>query len=136
MIYCHSGTYFRKVLFRFRLWFWFRFQLPDPDTFFKNNKFGQNFAFSMLEAAMFPKKSAANFLFFDFCVTFYVGSGYKSGSGTETVPVPVPLRQKVAVPAVPVPSLVQPHWFEFELYEYLPCCGRQNIAEEKGIHAE
>jgi hypothetical protein len=35
----------------------------------------------MLEAALFPKKLDSNFLSLDFCTTFYVGSGSKSGSG-------------------------------------------------------
>jgi hypothetical protein len=37
----------------------------------------------MLEAALFPRRLASHFWFFDFCITFYVGSGSKSGSGTE-----------------------------------------------------
>ncbi len=37
---------------------------------------------------------------------FYFGAGFKSGSGCITFPVP--LRQKVAVPGVPVP--VPQHW--------------------------
>ncbi len=36
----------------------------------------------MLETAMLPGKLASYFWFADLCITFYVGSGSKSGSGT------------------------------------------------------
>ncbi len=36
----------------------------------------------MLEAALFSRKLAYNFWFFDFCITFYVKSGSESGTGT------------------------------------------------------
>jgi hypothetical protein len=38
----------------------------------------------MLEAALFPKKLACNFWYFDFCTTFYLGPN----------PVPVSLKEK------------------------------------------
>ncbi len=49
-------------------------------TVYTNQKFVQKFAFSMPEAALFPRKLASNFWFVDFCITFYVGFGSKSGS--------------------------------------------------------
>jgi hypothetical protein len=64
----------------------------------------QNLAFSILEAALFPRKLVFKLRFFYFCVTFHVGSGSKSGSETGIHTVPVPLREKVAVPAVPLPK--------------------------------
>ncbi len=73
MINCGSGSYFGKVLALIPV------PIPDPDylaQFFNNNK-----NCTMLEAALFPKKFASNFLSFDFCITFYVRSGSKSGSG-------------------------------------------------------
>jgi len=58
----------------------------DPDLFslFKKKKKNpiRNLAFSKLEAALFPRKLASNFEFFDFVVPFYVESGSKSGSKT------------------------------------------------------
>jgi hypothetical protein len=50
----------------------------------------------MLEAALFPRKLASHFLFFDLCVLFYVRSGSEMHFGS------VSLRRTVAVPAVPV----------------------------------
>jgi hypothetical protein len=39
----------------------------------------------MSEEVLFPRKLASLFLFFDFLIPFYVGSGSKSDSGTGTV---------------------------------------------------
>ncbi len=54
--------------------------VPDPDIFntvFNSQKFIQNLALSVLEAALFPRKLASKFRFVDF-LTFYIGSGSKS----------------------------------------------------------
>jgi hypothetical protein len=63
MIYCSSsGSYFGKVLVSVPVPT--PVPIPDPDlfsTFFNNKKFIQNLAFSMLEAAFFPKKLVNNF---------------------------------------------------------------------------
>jgi hypothetical protein len=40
----------------------------------------QNLAFSMSPAALFPRKLASHFGFFEFFIPFYVRSGSKSGS--------------------------------------------------------
>jgi hypothetical protein len=59
---------------------------PVPDniwhSFLKTKKIEQNLAFSLSEARYFPESF---FLFFDFFIKFYVGSGSKSGFGTGTV---------------------------------------------------
>jgi hypothetical protein len=49
--------------------------------FVKNQKFVQNLAISLSEAALFPRKLASP----DFLNPFYVGSGAKSGSAIGTV---------------------------------------------------
>jgi hypothetical protein len=38
----------------------------------------------MLEASLFPRKLASHFFFTFVGITFFVGSGLKSGSGTGT----------------------------------------------------
>jgi hypothetical protein len=59
--YCSSSSfYLGKVLVSVTV----PVPVPDPDlfsTFFNNKKFVQNLAFSMVEAAFFPKKLANNF---------------------------------------------------------------------------
>jgi hypothetical protein len=49
--------------------------------FFNNENVLHNLVFSMLEAALFHRNLASNFLFFYF--TFYIGSGSKSVSETR-----------------------------------------------------
>jgi hypothetical protein len=60
MIYCGSGSYFGKILIAHPA----PVQVPDPvpvpdpylfNTVFNNKKFVQNLAFSVLEAALFPR---------------------------------------------------------------------------------
>ncbi len=58
----------------------------------------------MLEAALFPRMLVFKFRFFDFCVTFHVDPGPNLVPKPEYITVPVPLREKVAVPAVPLPK--------------------------------
>ncbi len=66
--------------------------------------FNKILLFNVRSSVLFPRKLASHFLFSDFGVPFYVGSGFKPGSGTgngmhyRTVQVPAPLTQKVAVP--------------------------------------
>ncbi len=101
MICCGSCFYLRKVLVPAPV------PVPDPDYLaqFSTTK---NFNLAFTRSALFPRKLATKFLFFDFCITFYDGSWFKSGSGTGSGihdPVPVPLRQKVAVP-------VPQHWLQ------------------------
>ena len=60
---------------------------------------GSRLVFVMLEATLLPRKLSSRFRFFvTFVITFYV----KSGSGS--VPMLVTLRQKIPVPAVPLPQ--------------------------------
>jgi hypothetical protein len=57
MIYCGSDSYFGKVLV----------PVPDPElisTVFNHKKCVQNLAFSILDAALFPRKLASKFRFF------------------------------------------------------------------------
>ncbi len=62
----------------------------------------------MLEAALFPIKLASNFFYFmTVLLHFMLNPG--SNPVPKTEPVSVPLRQKVAVPAVPVPDPVPQH---------------------------
>ncbi len=90
MIYCSSGSLYGKVLVPAPFLVLtpvptlFPVQAPvpvlDPDLFntvFNNQKFVQNLALSVLEAAFFPRKLASKFRFVDF-ITFYVGPGSKS----------------------------------------------------------
>jgi hypothetical protein len=106
MISCDSGScsYFGKVLVPVPVAS--PVPVPDPDLFstvFQQKKFEQNLAFSMPEAALFPRKFASNLRFFYFWITFYVGTGtgmhYSSGSGSSkakscgcelAIPAPVP----------------------------------------------
>ncbi len=82
MVYYGSGSDLEK--------FRFRFPAPDPDNIvftvvlFFNKKTAKNLAFSMIEAALFLGKLTSHFLFVDFCISFYVGSGSQSGSGMHT----------------------------------------------------
>jgi hypothetical protein len=69
MIYCGSGSYFGKVLLPVPAPVPFPVQEPGllSKQFFNTQKFVQNIAFSMLEAALFPRKFASDFRFFYFC---------------------------------------------------------------------
>jgi hypothetical protein len=76
----------RSDLLRFRLRFWKSFgsgfgsgsgfglvPVPDPDLFskvFNNKKYVQNLAFSMIEAALFPRKFVSNLDFWSFILYF------------------------------------------------------------------
>jgi hypothetical protein len=49
--------------------------VPDPENlaqFSNNKKILQNLAFLMSAAALFPRKLASHFDFFDFFITFYI----------------------------------------------------------------
>ncbi len=61
--------------------------------------------------ALFLRKLASNFYFLTFVLHFSLDPGSNPAPESEciTVQVSVPLRQKVAVPAVPVPSPVPQH---------------------------
>jgi hypothetical protein len=73
MICCGSGSDFGKVS---------AFG-SDPDNIKHRSPNQKKVAFSLSEAALFLRKLAYHFRFFDFFIlTFYVGSGSKSGSGT------------------------------------------------------
>ncbi len=92
-----------QLRFRLRLRLLFRFRIQTIfGTVFQEQKIGQK------TCLFYPRKLTSLFDFFNFFITFYVGSG--SGTRAVTVciriPVPLPLRQKVTVPAVPVPVLV------------------------------
>jgi hypothetical protein len=67
-MYCGSGSssYFRKVLVPVPILVPVPvpFSIPGPDMFstvYQQQKFVQNLAFTMLEAALFPRKLASNF---------------------------------------------------------------------------
>jgi hypothetical protein len=67
--------------------------VSDPDylaQFLNSKNFVQNLAFSMLGAALFPRKSASNFNFFTFALHFVLDLC----PNPVQEPVPVPLRQK------------------------------------------
>ncbi len=67
----------------------------------------QSLAFSMLEAALFPKKLAINFRIFNlflFHFKFDPGPNPLPEPELECITVPVSLKQKVAVPSVSVPQ--------------------------------
>ncbi len=82
-----SSSY--KVLWK-PFWLRFRLQFQTYLAQFFNNKNSEKYpAFSMLETAFFPRKLAFNFLFSDFCITFYVGSGSR-----DRITVAVPPSQK------------------------------------------
>jgi hypothetical protein len=50
--------------------------------------------FSLREAAMFPRKLSSNVKFFNFFITFYVGSG------PNPVPEPEPVPKCITVPVI------------------------------------
>ncbi len=81
--------------------------VPDPNIRYlapiSNNRFVQNLAFSMSEAALFTRKVALNFDSLTFSLRTYVKSGSKSGFGTGTVMHSGSAKAKVAIPAVLVP---------------------------------
>jgi hypothetical protein len=76
--------------------------VPDPDllsTVFNNRKFVQNLAFTMLEAALFPRKLVSIFLFCSVLVHFMLDPGLN--------PVPEPkLDQEPKLEYITVPVLV------------------------------
>jgi hypothetical protein len=102
----------RNDLLRFRFRLWKNFVSGSVSgfgvqtniyQFFNNpkNVYKQNLAFSMLEAASFAEKVGLIFFFFWlFCVPFFVGSGFKSGSGMHSG------SAKAKKIAFPVPQ----HW--------------------------
>ncbi len=78
--------WFRFCLrFRFRLRFQYRNQ-TYLEQFFNNKKFVQNFAFSMLKAALFPRNLASKlviFFTFDYILCWiWTGTGMHYGSGS------------------------------------------------------
>jgi hypothetical protein len=76
-----SGTvtrFWRR--FWIRLWFQYLIQTYLAQ-FFNNKKFVQNLAFRCKKQHFF-QKGVHYFKFFDFCITFYIGSGSKSSSGS------------------------------------------------------
>ncbi len=88
-------------------------------SFFNIKKFDQNHAFSIFEAALFPRNLASHF---GFCIPFYIDPDPnpvpKPGPEPECISVPVPLRQKVEVPAVPVPGPQH----SITVFCYMQCC--------------
>jgi hypothetical protein len=82
MICCGSGSDFEKVLVPHRFWFRLRMQTIFSQVFQKR-KFSQNLAFSMSKGSLFPRKFASQCLVFCLFITFYIGSGSKSGSRTS-----------------------------------------------------
>ncbi len=110
-IYCSSGASsdFGKV------------PVPDPNSEPNPDHLAQLFPkifftkswLLMIEAALFPRKLSSLFTFFYFCAVFHFMLEPEPIPELEpepeciAVPVPVLLRQKVAVPAIPVP--VQQH---------------------------
>jgi hypothetical protein len=65
----------RRVLYSFKCFLSVPAPVPVPDpnlfsTVFQQQKCVQNLAFSMLDAAMFPRKLASNFLFLTFVFRF------------------------------------------------------------------
>ncbi len=84
MIFCGpfptlEKFWFSLLQFQFR----FRFQIQTIFCSFSNKQIFKS-CLSMLEAALFPRKLAPHFGFFDFCIPFYVRSGSKSSSGTSS----------------------------------------------------
>jgi hypothetical protein len=102
MIYCGSGS-FGNVLVPVPA----PVPVPEPDLFstvFNNKIFVQNLAFSMLEAALFPRKYRLYFFFFFFLI--YLESGSKSGFGTRTGTHygSGSVKAIIAFPAAPAPG--------------------------------
>jgi hypothetical protein len=66
-----------------RFWFRHRFRIRIQKIFStvfqQQNFFVQNLALSMLEAALLPRRFGSSFMI---CISFYVGSGSKSGSSS------------------------------------------------------
>jgi hypothetical protein len=100
MIYCGSGSgsYFGKVFVPAPV------PVQHPDLFstvFQQQTICTKSCFFIATSRIVSQtvRLASNFLFFDFNIPFYVGSGPDTG-------MPVTLRQKFAIPAVPVPVLV------------------------------
>jgi hypothetical protein len=60
--------------------------------------------------------------FFDFFITFYVGSGSKTGSGAVMHYVPVPLRQKVSSSVSGSKALQVTRVFSYATLWILACC--------------
>ncbi len=64
--------------------------------------------FNVRKAALFPRKLATQFIFFSFLFHFMLDTDPNPAPESEPepqyIPAPVALRQKVTVPAVPVPQ--------------------------------
>ncbi len=80
MIYCGSGSISRDRLILAQ--------------FVNDKKFVQNLAFSMIEAALFPRQLASNFWLLTFVLHFMLDPGPNSVREQECITVPIPLRQK------------------------------------------
>jgi hypothetical protein len=63
--------------------------------------FQKQFYFRNVQSILFPRKLASHFLIFDFLSLHYM-------LDPDPNPVPVLIRQKVTVPAFPVPA--SQHW--------------------------
>jgi hypothetical protein len=77
----------------------------------------------MLEASLFPRKLASNFVFYEFFVLLFMldpGLDPVSEPDPEFITIPVPLRQKVAFPA-PVPQ----HCILRVAIEDIYCCKKK-----------
>jgi hypothetical protein len=92
MIYCGSGSYFRKVLFQFRLRFRFQFRIQYYLQFFNN--------INLYKFLPFQCSTASQKLLYYFLV-FMLNLGSNPVPEPEYIMLLVPLRQKVEVPAVP-----------------------------------
>ncbi len=75
MIYYGSGSYVGKVLV----------PVPDPFRFWTQTYLAFSTKSCLLSArnSIVSQKVGLLFQIFNFCITFYVGSGFKSGSRTE-----------------------------------------------------
>ncbi len=83
---------------------------PDINLVYQQNKICTNLAFSMLEAALFPRKLASHFWFVDFLFHLYwirIQIRLRKWNHKRIL---VPLRQKFTVPAFPVPVTYH-YWF-------------------------
>jgi hypothetical protein len=105
MIYCGSGSssYFGKVLVPVLV------PIPAPDIFrtvFQQQNICTKSSLFNARSSIVSQKVGlyCNFLFFNFCSTFVILDWFDPEQECITVPVLVPLRQKVEVPAVPVPQ--------------------------------
>ncbi len=117
MIYCSSGSYYGKVLVPV--------PVPDPDLFstvFQQQNICTKSSLFNAKSSIVPRKLASNFGLFDFCIHFRLDPEQEC----ITVPGLVPLRQKVEVPAVPVPQ----HCFYVYIFLYRPPGGTTKLQEK------